>query len=451
MFYRKDAVLAAVAGLLASSGFAMADTTGTSTKLSLDPRVLTAATTAEQAPLMGLMDKAGMGAPLSSAGLNVYGWIESGYTYNHRHHGSNNPIAPGPFNHEVGNHFMMNQIDLRVERAVDPTKLDVGGMIEIMYGTDAGFIHSSGWGFNGNDPTDDGVPFDTAYGHPSPSDKYRANLQFDVTQVYVDIGLPVGNGLTLRVGKFVTLLGYETIDPRGNAFYSHSWAFNALPFTQSGILGIYKVNDQLSITGGFTRGWDMTMEDTNGCAIDFLGQVVYKINPQITAYLNLSVGPQNIDDTGHYRTVINPIVSWQVTDQLKLGFEGLYIYDGGMNQGFTGNTHAYGDVWGGVVYASYMINEYVTANARVEKFHSYTNTLGPTAAVGADASFVPSLNVYSTTLGVTITPLPKDAIGKNLSIRPEIRYDFSEDEIFSAGNQAFKDQLTFGADIIFKF
>ena len=75
--------------------------------------------------------------------------------------------------------------------------------------------------------------------------------------------------------------------------------------------------------------------------------------------------------------------------------------------------------------------------------------LGATAFSGL--GFVPTINVYSTTVGVTIKPLPKDPIGKNLSIRPEVRYDFSEDEIFSAGNDSFKDQLTFGADIIFKF
>jgi len=442
MFYRKDAVLVAVASLLASCGFAMAD--DNTAKLSLDPRVVTAAAPADQAPLMGLMDKAGMGAPLASAGVNLYGWIEAGYTYNHRHHGSSEPIAPGPFNHEVGNHFMMNQLVLRAEKIVDPTKLDVGGLIEVSYGTDMGFIHSSGWGFNGNDPTDDGNPFD------SVPDKYRANYQFDVTQAYVDVGLPVGNGLTLRVGKFVTLLGYETIDPRGNPFYSHSYAFNALPFTHTGVLGIYKVNDQMTVTAGITRGWDMTMEDINGCAIDFLGQVAYQINPQIKAYLNLNVGPQNFDDTGHYRTVINPIVTWQVTDQLKVGVEGLYIYDGGMNANATGSTHAYGDVWGAVVYLGYTINEYVTANARIEKYHSYSSSVGPAAGFGGEG-FVPTVNVYSTTLGVTITPLPKDPIGKNLSIRPEVRYDFSEDEVFFTGNQSFKDQLTFGADVIFKF
>ena len=446
MFHRKDAVFMAVAGLLASSGYAVAGNTP-SAKLTLDPAVLTADDAApEPAPLMGLLDKAGVGKPISDAGVNIYGWIEAGYTYNHRHHGDDGPIVPGPFNHEVGNHFMLNQLDLRFERQVDPTKLDVGGMVEVMYGTDAGFIHSSGLGFNGNDPTDDGVPADRI------PDKFQANYQFDVTQAYVDVNLPVGNGLKIRIGKFVTLLSNETIDPRGNLFYSHSYLFNAVNFTDTGVLAFYKFNDQWSAIAGVTRGWDMSLEDTNG-AVDATGQVAWTPNKQWSVLLNWNVGPQNRADTSHYRTVIDPIVSWQVTDQLKLAVEGLYEYDGGMNgDATTGVSHAYGDVWGAALYASYMLNEYVTLNGRFEKFHSYSDSVGALAAVplNPDGS-VSNTNVYSSTIGATITPLPKDPIGKNLSIRPEIRYDWSEDHIFTAGTGAFKDQLTFGADVIFKF
>ena len=117
--------------------------------------------------------------------MNIYGWIESGYTYNHRHKNSGNDIVitPGPFNHEYGNHYMLNQVDLRFERVVDPTKFDVGGMVELMYGSDAARIHATGLGYNGSDPTDDNVPLD---------DLAVANLQpkwqFDIAQAYVDVG-----------------------------------------------------------------------------------------------------------------------------------------------------------------------------------------------------------------------------------------------------------------------
>jgi len=432
MFHRKDAILAAIAGVLATCGFAMADDIQ-APKLSLSPTVTAEDATAPEGLLMTEVDKVGVGTPFHQAGLSVSGFVEGGYTYDHRHHASEGPILPGPFNHEVGNHVMMNQLDLQIARTVATDKFDVGGLIEVIYGTDAAFTHSSGLGFNGHDPTTDNNPPENGVG-----DTYRANYQFDLLQAYLTINVPVGNGLKLTAGKFVSLLGAETINPTGNLFYSHSWAFSAVNYTDTGVLGTYKVNDMLTVTAGFTRGWDMSLEDTNG-AIDATGSFAITPMKNVNVALNWSVGPENFDDSSHYRTVIDPVIWWQVTDALKLGFEGIYEYDGGrQGDASAGLSHAYGDYWGGVGYASYTVNDYVTVNGRVEKAHIY---LSPS-----------STNVYEGTLGVTLTPFPKDPIGANLMFRPEVRYDWCEDRIFSpSGTGAFKDQLTFAADVIFKF
>jgi hypothetical protein len=455
MFYRKDVALMAVAGLLASSGYAMAEN---KSGLSLDPTVLTAQD-APEATIMSLLGKAGMDKPLADAGLRIYGWVETGYTYNHRQPTSEEatifyggfppgPIQPGPFTHQRSNHMMLNQVVLRFERMVDTTKFDVGGLIEVMYGSDAARIHSAGLGYNGSDITDDNNPND-----PDAVNNSHPINHFDIVQAYANINLPVGNGLQVMVGKWVGLLGYETIDPRGNPFYSHSWAFSAVPGTMTGILGSYAINESLAMKLGISRGWDMATEDTNG-AIDVTGQVSYIINKQMTVLLNYSVGPENAGDNGHYRTAINPIFYWQVTEALKIGVEGLYVYDGGLNQGTTGSTHSYGDVWGAVLYVGYKVNDMFTINGRFEKYHSYSDGLGAQGVASGYVSSgapVPTLNVYSSTLGVTIVPMPKDPWLKGISLRPEIRYDFSEDHIFPANGSAYKDQLTFGCDIIVTF
>jgi len=436
MFQRKNAVLAAVAGLLASCGFAMADELQTPS-LSLSPVVNAADTGTMPTNLMSALDKVGAGSAFKQAGLNASGFVEAGYTYNHRHHSNDAPILPGPFNTEVGNHFMMNQLDLQLSRDVATDKFDVGGLIEVMYGTDAGKIHSSGLSFNGHDPTTDNDPAEAGL-----DDTNRAFYQFDLTQAYLTVNVPVGSGLKLTIGKFVSLLGAETINPTGNLFYSHSWAFSAVNYTNTGVLGTYKVNDMLTVTAGFSRGWDMTLEDNHACALDAIGSFVITPMKDVTVSVNWSVGPENWFDTSHYRTVIDPVAWWKVSDQLKLGFEGIYVYDGGRQAFFDTSTdtlvtHAYGDVWGGVLYASYMVNDMFTINGRAEKFHAY---LSPS-----------NTNIYDITLGATITPFPKDPLGQNLSFRPEVRYDYCEDRIFSQSNGAFHDQLTFAADVIFKF
>ena len=453
MYYQK-AVLFAVAGLLASSGLALADN-APKTSLSLDPTVITAdagGDASDRAPLMMALDKIGAAKPLDDLKLNIYGWVESGYSYNHRHHGHEDEIVPGPFNHEVGNHYMLNQFDLRFERQVDSKTFDVGGMVEFLYGADAAFSHSGGMALDGVDPT------------TSLSDsqiyniKYQAEPQFDFTQAYVDVNIPVGNGLTFRLGKFVTLLGNETVDPTQNLFYSHSWAFNCVPFSQTGVLGMYKFNDQWKVIAGITRGWDMTLEDNNG-AIDGLGNIAYTPDDELSVVFNWNIGPQNNGDNSHYRTVLDPIIGWQVTKEFKLTTECLFIFDGGYNteDAAPGVTHAYGDIWSLSIYGSYVLNDYLTVNGRVEKIHSYWDPFYPlgstsdTSQINVAGDFASTINIYSFTLGVTVTPLPKNAILKNLSIRPEIRYDMSEDPVFTQHGSTFKDQITFAADVIFKF
>ena len=207
----------AIAGFLASSGFARADGL-IKPELSLDPTVVTAddatasapapAPAPEPSPLMGALDTIGVGKTLADANFNIEGWFEAGYSFNNRHHSQEPPITPGPFNHEVGNHFMINQMDIRFERNVDTTKFDVGGMIELLGGTDAGFTHSGGMALDGVDPTT------TLSGDKQAQIKYQATPQFDILQAYLTVNLPVGNGLSFQVGKFATLLGKETVDPR---------------------------------------------------------------------------------------------------------------------------------------------------------------------------------------------------------------------------------------------
>lgn len=442
MFNRKDAISLAVLSLLASTGLVMAESTDVKTPgLSLNPSVVqadVAPAAADRAPLMMALDKVGAARPLDSLNLNIYGWVEAGYTYDNRRNATF--IAPGPFNHEVGNHFMLNQIDLRVERLVDSKKWDVGGMVELMYGTDGAGIHSNG----------------LEYGNSTAEDRFHPQYQFDIVQAYIDVNVPVGNGLKVRAGRFVTFASYETINPTTNPFYSHSYLFSLVPFTHTGIVGFYQLNEQWGMAAGISRGWDQATEDNNG-AIDALGQISFTPNKQVAAYLNWIVGPENNSDSSHYRTLIDPVVTWQVTDALKLGAEGLYLYDGGVNTEDqpVGTTHAYGDAYGAALYAGYTINDYLTVNGRGEWAHGYLEGiggLGDTSEIpGIVGGSTPTLNVWEVTLGVTVTPLPKDPIGKNLLIRPEVRYDFSEDHVYSAGGTQFKDQLTFAADVIFKF
>jgi hypothetical protein len=435
--FRKDAVSMAVLGLLASCGLVSAESTPA---LSLDPTVVTAQDAAPTTPLMMGLDKMGAAKPIESEGLQIYGWIEGGYEANLRNNqgsGANgSPITkPGIFTHDFGNHAVLNQVAIRVERDVDLKKWDVGGMVELNFGNDDNFTTPA---------ASKAGDFSSGWELTHIGDHQLANPQLDVTQAFVDIAVPVGNGIKVRIGRMYTLTGYESFDPRGNPFYTHSYIYSNEPGENTGVVGFYQLNDQWAIAAGISRGINQNTEDNNSW-IDTIGQVIYTPNKQMTFTMNWEIGPQDNADNSHWQTLLNPLATYQFNDKLKFGAEGIYVYDGGLNGSvpFGGPSHAYGDYYGIAGYAQYAINDYLTANLRAEWFHSYA----------AAVTSVGNENQYEITGGVTIKPLPKDPIGQNLSIRPEIRYDVAEDSIYPVGDgsHSYKDQWSAGADVIFTF
>ena len=73
-------------------------------------------------------------------------------------------------------------------------------------------------------------------------------------QLYGELG---NQTLNVKFGHFYTLIGYEVVPAIGNFFYTHAYTMQyGEPFTHTGVLGTWVPNDQLSIIGGVTNGWD---------------------------------------------------------------------------------------------------------------------------------------------------------------------------------------------------
>ena len=101
------------------------------------------------APLMAALGRAGLADPLNKAGVNVYGYVETGYMRDFSAPNSAPNTSDGPtymgFN-SYKNTAILDKVSLNVERTVDPTqkKFDMGFRLEGIYGSDAKFIHSDG-------------------------------------------------------------------------------------------------------------------------------------------------------------------------------------------------------------------------------------------------------------------------------------------------------------------
>jgi hypothetical protein len=380
-------------------------------------------------PLMSVLDKAGIAKPLNDAGINIYGFVEGGYTYSASAPPGN--VITGRVFDTKHERIVLDQLDLTIERVIDygaaakAGKFDIGGRFEALYGWDAGLIHSSGLYDN---------PATLGVSKGYYSSRTQPENQFDINQAYLDVAVPLGTGLRVRAGKFVTPLGAEVINPTGNALYSHSYLFGfAIPFTQTGIIGEYKLNDDWLIDAGITRGWNQSIRDNNGSP-DFLGTVTW--TPQEsdalkkwTVAVSLSEGPQGTHDNHDWWTVIDIVATYLATDKVTLKLNADY-----------GDAPHSGQWYGIAGYASYVLNPVVTLNARAEWYSDQNGfTLG---LVGAN-------NVYEATAGVAITPFPNSDIGKNLVIRPEVRVDYSDKRFYDGATDHY--QFTAALDAYFVF
>ena len=429
------AAVAAAASAMSLSGFAraaspVADSTPPASILSLDQPITPAQ--AAQAQYMddstftpwtvqGALANTPVGAFMTKYNLTLAMFVEGSYTYNFGK-------PAGYINYDRvfdvdDQHLDLNQTDIQFGKTVatSGTKVDFGGLVEIQYGRDARFIHSNGLNFYGS-----------ANPQLDPPD------EFDLTQAYVNAFIPVGNGLTLTAGKFVTLLGYETINPTSNALFSHSYSFGfAIPFTNTGMTAAYAINNQWTATIGFTRGWDQALKDNNGDALDVIGQFAYtSYNVKgLKGYFNYITGPESGDVVAdhvnrYWRSVGEAIVSYQLGDNLTFAGDGVFGYE---PKAGTGGKDA--NWYGAALYATYKIDPHVSVTGRGEYFNDDDGARG----LGAE--------VYEATVGVEITPFPTNQYLANLLFRPEFREDWSGEAAFNGKNN----QATIAADLIYKF
>ena len=252
---------------------------------------------------MATMDKIGTGSALDNAGINIFGYAEeAGPTTS-----PDRRIRPTSVVHDFEDHSRsIRSISPSSERLM-PAKASSTSADESNGSTarTRQFLHSSGLNFYGPGDANKG-------GQPYPEN------QFDLNQAYLTFAVPVGSGLTLTAGKFVTLLGYEYVDPTQNMLFSHSYLFTfAVPTSHTGVMGQYNLTKDVSLILGFWRGVEETSKDNNG-AIDGFGELSWNINDKTNVTVNISCGPQQPDDTSHYRTVVDVIGTYKLGDNTKL-------------------------------------------------------------------------------------------------------------------------------------
>lgn len=335
-------------------------------------------------------------------GLTMGGWAQLGY---------HTAGAAIPGNQRFNNHpdrINLHQGWLFAEQAIDAScGFDIGGRVDYLYGVDAQNTQAFGIG---NDHWDNGWD-NGIYGHAIP-------------QAYVEMGY---GDLSVKMGHFFTIIGFEVVAAPDNFFYSHAHTMiNSEPFTHTGALATYKLSDDVKVYGGYVLGWDSGFED-NGDS--YLGGVSMDLTEDVNLTYATVFGRFNeeIGERGYMHSVV---LNTALTSKLNYVFQTDYLDTHFANDAIFRNTIGVNQ------YLIYSINDCWGAGARLEWYNLDTTAFdGP----GED-------DLYDLTFGLNYRP------GANVLIRPEVRWDWAKGNVASVVNEDFADsQTTFGVDAILLF
>jgi hypothetical protein len=154
------------------------------------------------------------------------------------------------------------------------------------------------------------------------------STDFDLQQVFASYIAPLGKGLRVDVGKFVTPVGTEFIDGYDgyNDNFSRSLLFTwAIPFTHTGFKLSYAFNDKIAAMVMLVNGWDNVI-DNNAAKSFGVSLALTPIGP-LAIYLNYIGGPERDHDDTDFRHLVDvgivykPTPRWSFTVNADYGMD----------------------------------------------------------------------------------------------------------------------------------
>jgi hypothetical protein len=293
-----------------------------------------------------------------------------------------------------------------------------------------------------------------------------------IRQAYVELMVPVGNGIDFEVGQWDNIIGYESNDDYKNPNWSRSYGYSIEPTTHTGVLGTYKFSDAISLQLGVANSLDTlpingrNNSATGGATIESKKALVSLLS--LTApdswgalkgsmfYVGLDYGPGTgveiggthaVDKTHLYvGTTINTPVKGLT---FGAAWDTVNNYDNGAAFPITGagtvNHEGYATAIG--VYASYALTDKATLNARAEYFHT---TIPGFTPVSAYPNGYPQDEKI-----IALTGTFQYQLWDNVISRLEARWDNSANGYPQFGGGAAgptkNNELMLAANIIYKF
>ena len=339
----------------------------------------------------------------SDSPFSFGGWVEMGVYTNSHGSRSNGPIFSA--SHERTD-FQMNQLFIFGEKELNTKRgFDWGGRVDVAYGTDYDVMQTAdgtfddGWGVN------------------------RHGYGLAIYNLYGTLGY---KDLSVTVGKFVTLIGWEAVAAKDNLFYSHSYCYMIEPSTHTGVFATYDLTDRLSLTAGWTTGRDSSFKNPNGNSAALFG-FDYSLAKNASIIYMINAGKEYNDSVRTDYFIQSLCFEWALTKR----FTYVMQYNLGNNNERGGSrTSAYGIN----NHFLYKLTDKLTAGTRVEWFRDNAHVFD---AIASD--------YWQVTLG-----LRWDATGY-LSFRPEVRYSWCNGGATPFADSTRRNQISGGCGMIISF
>jgi len=252
----------------------------------------------------------------------------------------------------------------------------------------------------------------------------------DLQQMYLTYIAPLGSGLTIDAGRFLTHMGYELIEGYDgyNDQYSRSFLFGyAIPFSHTGIRASYAFNESLSMMLMIANGWDNPVDNNASKTVG--AQIVLSPGGDAKIFLNAVYGPEQNNNNRDNRAVFDVVGVLPLSEKVTLGINADY----GSEADLKGPGEA-ATWYGAAVYAKAQFTNLFSLALRAELFD--------------DKDGVRTGKKQKLT-GFTLTPALNLADG--LVLRTDLRYDSSNELVFNKEGKMEKSQLTLGLNLLFAF
>jgi hypothetical protein len=367
-------------------------------------------------------------------GVKLSGYVDAGYSYNFTGSGNQSIVnSRSPNDSAQRGDFNLYAFKVALEKALtSENKAQAGFRADVIIGEDANYLKDR-----------DNTGTNSAY----TNIEQDSNSLF-LEQAYAQFRIPVGNGWDWKVGKFVSILGYEVIERPANMNITYGLLFqNAYTFTYTGVLTSYRFDDYLDAKLGVANG----ANSDNNTAVGGQGDGV-----TLLASLNVTAPGGNANWSNNFTwdtsnpndTVISTTnSSWPTAnsnpsagvfaynawgnwapkfadDKLLFAFDSVIATQAA---GGAATTYYPGSTWyGASAYTKYQFNDWFYLAGRGEYYGTSNNRKQGVTNVNNGAS----LNWWEWTLTAGFNVID------NLLIRAEYRLDWGDYSYNSTGVQA---------------